>query len=113
MGIPTVEWLNYIFVWNAVHFLGYAWVDGRIASLRHSMKIAAGGLASLATLVTLFPYPLAMVGLDNTAVTNSNPPKVTLIALGAFQFGLAMSLAPAASRWLATGPAWSPSMGRS
>jgi hypothetical protein len=89
-----------------VHFLGYAWVDGRITSVRRSLSIAAGGLASLATLVALFPYPLAMVGLDNAAVTNSNPPKVTLIALGAFQFGLAMALAPAARRWLANIRPW-------
>ncbi|MDH3248663.1 MAG: acyltransferase [Acidimicrobiia bacterium] len=100
MGISPVKWLNYIFVWNAVHFLGYAWVDGRITSIRRSLAIAASGVASLATLVALFPYPLAMVGLDNAAVTNSNPPKVTLIALGAFQFGLTMALAPAARRWL-------------
>ena len=106
MGVPMVEWLNYLFVWNAVHFLGYAWVDGRITSPRHAVRIAAGGLASLAALVALFVYPLAMVGLDNAAVTNSNPPKVTLIALGAFQFGLAMSLAPAARRWLANVRPW-------
>jgi hypothetical protein len=106
MGVPLVMWLNYIFVWNAVHFLGYAWVDGRITSTAQSMKIAAAGLASLAGLVALFPYPLAMVGLDNTAVTNSNPPKVTLIALGAFQFGLAMALAPAVRRRLANVRPW-------
>jgi fucose 4-O-acetylase-like acetyltransferase len=106
MAVPRVMWLNYIFVWNAVHFLGYAWVDGRISSIRHSVKIAAGGLVSLATLVALFPYPLAMVGLDNAGVTNSNPPKITLIALGAFQFGLAMTLAPAARRWLADLKPW-------
>ncbi len=106
LDVPHVMWLNYIFVWNAVHFLGYAWVDGRIASIRHSLSIAGAGLASLAALVALFPYPLAMVGLDNTAVTNSNPPKVTLIALGAFQFGLAMSLAPAARRWLSNIRPW-------
>jgi hypothetical protein len=106
MAVPHIMWLNYIFVWNAVHFLGYAWVDGRIASLRRSMSIAAGGLASLATLVALFPYPLAMVGLDGAVVTNSNPPKVTLIALGAFQFGLAMALAPAVRRRLAHVRPW-------
>jgi fucose 4-O-acetylase-like acetyltransferase len=106
MGVPQVMWLNYIFVWNAVHFLGYAWVDGRITSLRQSLSIAAAGLASLTTLVALFPYPLAMVGLDNAGVTNSNPPKITLIALGAFQFGLAMTLAPAARRWLADLKPW-------
>ncbi len=106
MGVTLVEWLNYIFVWNAVHFLGYAWVDGRTSSSRQTTRIAAGGLISLAALVALFPYPLAMVGLDGAAVTNSNPPKVTLIALGAFQYGLAMTLAPVVRRRLADIRAW-------
>ncbi len=106
LEISVVEWLNYIFVWNAVHFLGYAWVDGRITSARRSLSVAGAGLASLAALVALFPYPLAMVGLDGAAVTNSNPPKVTLIALGVFQFGLAMAPAAPARRWLSNLRPW-------
>lgn len=100
LGIPLVKWLNYVFVWNTVHALGYAWVDGRIASTRQSSRLAASGLAALAALVAIFPYPLAMVGLDTVGVTNSNPPKITLIALGVFQFGLALAIAPRMGRWL-------------
>ena len=106
LGIPMVMWLNYIFVWNAVHFLGYAWADRDFTSVSRSTAIAGTGLGSLAVLVALFPYPLAMVGLDGAAVTNSNPPKVTLIALGVFQFGLAMALAAPARRWLADLRPW-------
>ena len=100
LDVGLIKWLNYIFVWNAVHVLGYAWSDGRLASPRQRLWTAGGGLASLGLLVAALPYPLAMVGLDGAAVANSNPPKITLIALGVFQFGLAMALAPRLSRWL-------------
>ena len=106
LDIGTVKWLNYIFVWNAVHVLGYAWYDGRLTSQEARLSTAAAGLASLGALVAAFPYPLAMVGLDTGGITNSNPPKVTLIALGVFQFGVAMALAPKVRPWLARIGPW-------
>ena len=33
--IEPVRWLNYVFVWNAVHILGYAWADGRVRGGSH------------------------------------------------------------------------------
>lgn len=105
-GVPFVQWLNYIFVWNAVHMLGYAWADGRLGTAGARTRLAAVGLTVLAGLVAFGPYPLAMVGLDGAVVTNSNPPKVTLIALGLFQFGAAMALEVPARRWLANLRTW-------
>lgn len=106
LGVSWMRWVNYVFVWNAVHMLGYAWSDGRIGRTRQRAAMAAGGLASLSVLVALFPYPLAMVGIDQAAVTNSNPPKVTLIALAVLQFGVAMSLEPMARRALSRIRLW-------
>lgn len=106
LGIGGVQWLNYVFVWNAVHFFGYGWADRKVGGTASRVRIAGFGFAALASLVALFPYPLAMVGLDGAAVTNSNPPKITLIALGAFQFGLAMALEPIAKRVLSNVRAW-------
>ncbi len=37
-GITPVRWLNYLFVWNAVHFLGYAWADRRIGGQRRALR---------------------------------------------------------------------------
>jgi len=105
-GVDAVRWLNYVFVWNAVHILGYAWADGRIGDVGRRAVIALGGFASLAALIVLGPYPVSMVGFAGSTVTNSNPPKVTLVALGVFQFGLAMMLEKVAQRRLERVPAW-------
>lgn len=104
--VGAVRWLNYVFVWNAVHLLGYAWADGRITDMRQRISIAAGGFTALATLIVLGPYPVSMVGFAGSAVTNSNPPKVTLVALGVFQFGLAMVAERAANRHLTRTSTW-------
>lgn len=98
--VAPVRWLNYLFVWNAVHILGYAWADGRIKGPLHRFGLAGGGFAVLASLIVLGPYPVSMVGFAGETVTNSNPPKVTLVALGVFQFGLAMVLEKVARRRL-------------
>jgi fucose 4-O-acetylase-like acetyltransferase len=100
LGYEAAKWLNYVFVWNAVHMLGYAWADDRIGTVRTRLAMAASGVMALGTLVAFGPYPLAMVGIDNAPVANSNPPKVTLIALGLFQFGLAMAAEGRLRRWL-------------
>jgi Acyltransferase family len=82
---------NYFFVWLAVHHLGFAWRDGRMGGTIQLLSYAAVGFVSLWLLVTYGPYPLAMVGSPDV-VSNSAPPKVSLIALGVFQFGLLLSL---------------------
>ncbi|HVR33019.1 MAG TPA: acyltransferase [Acidimicrobiia bacterium] len=105
-GVDILRWVNYLFVWNAVHALGYAWADGRIGRAKTRAMIGLGALAVLAGLVAALPYPLAMVGLDAAAVTNSNPPKVTLVFLGLFQFGLLTALEAPARRLLERRRLW-------
>ena len=41
-----------------------------------------------------------MVGLETTGVTNSNPPRVTLVALAVFQIGLVLAFERPLRRWL-------------
>ena len=104
--VDPVRWLNYAFVWNAVHILGYAWADGRVHGLLQRAGIAVAGFASLMALIIIGPYPVSMVGFAGETITNSNPPKVTLVALAVFQFGLAMLLESPARRWLDKVRAW-------
>ena len=53
---------------------------------------SALGLAALALLIFQGPYPLAMVGSPDEGLSNSLPPKITLLALGIAQFGLLLAI---------------------
>lgn len=106
MDVEPVRWLNYVFVWNAVHILGYGWADGRIKGIGQRLTIALGGFAVLTGLIVAGPYPVSMVGFAGENITNSNPPKVTLVALAVFQFGLAMLFEGPARKWLEKLKVW-------
>lgn len=101
--IPYVNFLNFVFVWVAIHQLGYAWHDGRLAA---PVPWAAAGLAALALLVGFGPYPVAMIGVPGAALSNSMPPTLALLALGIAQTGLALALEKPARRMLSGITAW-------
>ena len=105
-GLGWVGYLNYLFVWGTVHSLGYAWADSRLGSVSQRLLWSAAGLAAAVALVALGPYPVAMVGLDTQGVTNSQPPKVTLLALGIFQAGALLAMEGPARRMLAKTRNW-------
>ena len=100
-------WSNYFFVWLAVHHLGFAWRDGRIGGPARLLAIAAVGLGALALLIFKGPYPLAMVGSPDEDLSNTLPPKVTLLALAAVQFGLLLSIESPMRRLLSRLRIWS------
>ena len=77
-------WSNYFWVWLAVHQLGYAWRENRLGSPATLLACSAGGFLVLAALILAGPYPLAMVGSPDEGLSNTLPPKITLIALGIF-----------------------------
>ena len=104
-GIAWLRWLNYIFVWAAVHQLGYAWQAGRLGSWRR-VALGAGGLAALSVLVRVGPYPVSMVGVPGEEISNSLPPTIALLALGMFQGGLLLSFEKPLRRWLESRRAW-------
>ncbi|AQA00435.1 hypothetical protein BWQ93_19730 [Sphingopyxis sp. QXT-31] len=102
-GIAYVNFLNFVFVWVAIHQLGYAWHDGRLAA---PLLWAAAGLVALGLLVGLGPYPVAMIGVPGATLSNSMPPTLALLALGIAQTGLALALEKPARRVLAGITAW-------
>lgn len=102
-GIPYVNFLNFVFVWVAIHQLGYAWHDGRIAA---PLLWAAAGLVALGLLVGLGPYPVAMIGVPGSELSNSMPPTLALLALGIAQTGLALALEKPARKMLDGLTAW-------
>lgn len=85
-------WSSYFWVWLAIHHLGFAWRDGRMGSSKELLKYSALALLTLWLLVSQGPYPLAMVGSPDQSLTNTTPPKITLLALGIFQFGLLLAI---------------------
>lgn len=110
-GWVPVGFLNYLFVWGTVHQLGFAWLDGRLDGLSRRVLLSVAGLAVTIALVWAGPYPVAMVGLDTSQITNSYPPRVTLATLGLFQAGLVLSLEGPLRRWLARPAPWTTVVG--
>jgi hypothetical protein len=106
LDLTWLGWSNYMFVWLAVHQLGYAWRDGRLAGTGRTLLWGAAGLLVLIGLVKLGPYPLGMVGVPGEEVSNTRPPKIAMIALGVFQCGLLLSIEGPARRWLARAVPW-------
>ena len=90
--LQWLGWSNYLWVWLAVHHLGYAWRDGRMGSPARLLTYSALGLMVLALLIFKGPYPFAMVGSPDEALSNTLPPKITLLALGIAQFGLLLAI---------------------
>lgn len=105
--LRALGWVNYLFVWSAVHQLGYAWGDGRFRSGMHGLLCFAAGLLLLLALTSRFgPYPRAMVGVPGEPISNTSPPKVTLLALAVMQGGLLFALQATVRRWLARAAPW-------
>ncbi|MEP2988895.1 MAG: acyltransferase [Parasphingorhabdus sp.] len=100
LGVPYLNFINFAFVWVAVHQLGYAWSDGYFSNPNRAVVWAIGGLVTLGLLVGLGPYPVAMIGIPGEEISNSMPPTIALLSLGIMQTGFALALQPAMRKWL-------------
>lgn len=98
--LRVLGWLNYGFVWLAVHQLGYAWREGWFAGTRRTLVWAATGLLILVALVTIGPYPVSMVSVPGEDVSNTLPPKLPMLLIGLVQSGLLISIEAPMRRWL-------------
>jgi len=104
-----LRWLgfaNYLFVWGAISLLGFAWLDERFTDRGTMLAAAALAFAALVLLVHFGPYPVPMIGSPGEPVSNTTPPKVTLIALAIVQGGSLLVAQAPARRWLAGHAAW-------
>jgi hypothetical protein len=106
VGLHWLGFANYLFVWAAISMLGYAWLDERFSDRRTLLIGAAFGFAVLLLLVRVGPYPISMIGVPGDPISNTTPPKVTLIALAIMQGGLLLAVQAPARRWLAGRTAW-------
>jgi hypothetical protein len=103
--VPYINFLNFAFVWLAIHQLGFAWSEGRLTPGR-ALIWGVGGLVALGLLVGIGPYPVAMIGVPGAGLSNSMPPTIALLALGIAQAGFALALEPAGRRMLGNIRIW-------
>lgn len=99
-------WSNYFWVWLAVHQLGYAWRDDRLGGPAILLLSSVVAAALLALMIFRGPYPLAMAGSPGGGVSNTLPPKATLLALGILQFGLLLAIEKPMRRLLRGSTLW-------
>ena len=98
-----VGWANFVFVWGAMHQLGYAWRDRRLGTTSQALAVGIAGFVGLVGLVAAGPYAVAMVGV---AGANNSPPTLALATLGLMQTGFLIAAAPTIERWLAQRRPW-------
>lgn len=103
LDVPYVEFLNFAFVWLAVHQLGFLRADGR---LTRPYLLAGAGLAGAALLVAYGPYPLSMVGMPGGKVSNMAPPTFALLCHGLWLVGAVEWLRGPVGRWLERPKVW-------
>lgn len=100
-------WSNYFWVWLAAHHLGFVWRDQRQGSPGALLALAAIAATVFAVLILAGPYPVAMAGSPaGDVVSNTLPPKITLIALGLFQFGILLAIEKPMRRLLSGHSFW-------
>lgn len=101
--VPVVGWLNFIFVWAAIHQLGYWWAErdgaNRPITPQLGWAVFAGALASLIAVTWAGWYPVAMVGVPGAGLTNMTPPTFALFLLGVVQAGVIWATQGLVTRW--------------
>ncbi|MFH8728685.1 acyltransferase [Streptomyces termitum] len=102
-GVPYVEFLNFAFVWLAVHQLGFLRADGMI---RRPALLAGAGLLGAVALVAYGPYPLSMVGMPGEKVSNMAPPTLALLCHGLWLVGAVELLRGPGARFAARARVW-------
>jgi surface polysaccharide O-acyltransferase-like enzyme len=90
--VPGIGWVNFFFVWAMVHQLGYFWNrrDTQNEPISGRQGVATFGI-SLGVLIAVTwsgLYPVAMVGVPGSELTNMTPPTFAIALLGLVQAGV-------------------------
>jgi hypothetical protein len=107
--VPGIAWANFGLVWAFVHQMGYWWSDRDHAGglpRWSGWPLAAGALAALVAVTWIGWYPVAMVGIPGSEVTNMTPPTFAIAMLGVVQFGIISGPQAGVRRWTARPRAW-------
>jgi fucose 4-O-acetylase-like acetyltransferase len=108
--VPGAGWLNFVFVWAAIHQLGYWWAtrdaEGHPVASSTGWRIAAAALTGLIAVTWIGLYPVAMVGVPGAELTNMTPPTFALALLGMMQAGVILGTQAAVRRITARRRVW-------
>jgi hypothetical protein len=99
MNVPYVNFTNFLWVFLAIHQLGFAWRAGKFDNRWFAGLWFAAGLAWLVSITVYGFYPVSMVSAPG-GFSNSLPPTLALFALGMVQVGLVLALEPLGRRML-------------
>lgn len=107
--VDGVKWLNFAFVWLAVHQLGFFYADGvadRVGNRRLGAVMLGIGAVGAAVLVTVGPYGTAMVSYPGEDLSNLGPPTVVLFLFAVAQQGVLLLVREPVTRWLQRKRVW-------
>ncbi len=106
-GWNEAAWLNFLFVWGAIHQAGFFWYErGLSKRVMVGVSVAATALVGLWLLVRLSPYSATMVAAGFERRPNDLPPSIALLGLATAQFGLLVALRRPVERWLQRAGVW-------
>jgi peptidoglycan/LPS O-acetylase OafA/YrhL len=99
-GLATVGYVNLVLVWGLAFMSGFFHDDLVRAPSQAAWALLWGGLFGLVGLVFSGLYPGSMVGVPGEPTSNMAPPTLCIVALLAFQVGLAEVARPWMERTL-------------
>lgn len=105
MQVPYVNFTNFLWVFLAIHQLGFAWRAGKFGKAWFAWLWCAVSLAILVKITVFGFYPVSMVSAPG-GFSNSLPPTLALFALGGVQVGLVLALERAGRRMLESVSVW-------
>ena len=105
-GVEEIGALNFIFVWLALHQLGYAWRSGAFGEPHRALACALAGFTSLVVLEGLAGYPVSMVTVPGATPANAAPPTLALLSLGVAHIGLLTASERTLGRFLERDGIW-------
>ncbi len=91
-----IGYLNFLFVWLAVHQVGVLYANGQLRFLT-PMRAAGCAVVAYALLAAMTfggPYPVLMLGIPGAGPSNQAPPTLAILVLSAGLLALAFAVRP-------------------